>query len=331
MLSENAAHLSDQLVPLEKLGFELIDLSNPGESLNERQLIAALSGAWAVIAGGSEIYSRRVLEALPKLRVIARSGVGYDAIDIGAATDLGVAIVITPGANAEAVADFALALMLACLRRIIEVDADVRSGRWRPRRPARDLFGATVGIVGFGQIGKAVARRLRGFNCRILVVEPHPDQDASLQLGVELMTMKEMLPQVDVLSLHVPLSAGTHYLIGEPELRLMRRHATLINTSRGSVVDGSALAAALREGVIAAAGLDVFEREPLPGSHELAKLPSVVLSGHIAGFTEGALAAVMKGVVTSLIDLAEDRVPAGCLNPVVLKRSSLARGRVDAN
>ena len=134
------------------------------------------------------------------------------------------------------------------------------------------------------------------------------------------MTMEEMLPQVDVLSLHVPLSAVTHHLIGQPELGLMRRHAVLVNTSRGSVVDGSALAAALKDGVIAAAGLDVFEHEPLPAHHELTKVPGVVLSGHIASFTEGAMAGVMTAVVTSLIDLAENRAPAGCINPEVLKR-----------
>lgn len=251
--------------------------------------------------------------------MIARTGVGYDAIDVDAATELGVAVVTTPGANAEAVADFTVALILACLRRTIEADADVRSGRWRTPQPARDLFAAAVGIVGFGKIGQAVARRLRGFNCRILVVEPFPDDDALRTLGVELTTMEEMLPQADVLSLHVPLSAVTHHLIGERELGLMQKHAVLVNTSRGSVVDGIALAAALQDGVIGAAGLDVFEHEPLPASHELSNVPGVVLSGHIASFTEGAIEEVVRTVVTSLIDLAEDRIPRGCINPEVLK------------
>jgi D-3-phosphoglycerate dehydrogenase / 2-oxoglutarate reductase len=318
VLSAVVGHVSNQLEPLEKLGFELINLPDPRQALDERQIIAALDRAWGVIAGG-ETYSRQVLESVRTLRVIARTGVGYDAIDVDAATELGVAVVTTPGANAEAVADFTVALILACLRRTIEADADVRSGRWRPRQPARDLFAATVGIVGFGKIGQAVTRRLRGFNCRILVVEPFPDDDALRTLGVELVTMEEVLSQADVLSLHVPLSAVTHHLIGERELGLMQKHAVVVNTSRGSVVDGSALAAALRDGVIAAAGLDVFEHEPLPAHHELMKAQGAVLSGHIASFTEGAVAEVVRTVVTSLIELAEDRVPAGCINPEVLK------------
>lgn len=326
LLSEWVNHAARELEPLGRFGFQLVNRAGPGESFDEGRLISALAGAWGVIAG-SERYSRRVLEAVPTLRVIARTGVGYDAIDVDAANDLGMAVITTPGANAEAVADFTLALILACLRRTNDVDADVRSGRWRTRGPASDLFAATVGIVGFGKIGRAVARRLVGFDCRILVVEPFPDREACRALGVQLMTMEEMLPQVDVLSLHVPLGAETRHLIGESELQLMRKHAVLVNTSRGSVVDGAALAAALRKGVIAAAGLDVFEKEPLPTNDELAKLPGVVLSGHIASFTNGAIAAVMTAVVNSLIDMAEDRMPAGCINPDVLKRAS----RIDAN
>ena len=317
VISENAVHARSHLERLATAGFELVDLSALGRSPDESELIAALQGAWAVVAGGGEMYSRRVLEASEGLRVIARSGVGYDAVDVTAATDHGVAVVITPGANAEAVADYALGLMLASLRRITMADADVRSGRWRSGAPPRDLFGAAVGIVGFGRIGQAVARRLRGFECRVLVVEPFPDRAASAALGVELTTLDELLPRVDVLTLHVPLAGGTHHLIGEHELRLMRPTATLVNTSRGSVVDGAALAAALREGVIAGAALDVFEREPLPENDELAALPGVLLSGHLAGFSAGALSAVLGGVVDSLIELDRGHLPAGCVNPAV--------------
>lgn len=316
-------HVPDRLQPLSELGFELVALDGPGE-LDERRLIAALEGCWGSIAG-SETYNRNVLESAPDLRVIARTGVGFDAIDMDAATELGVAVVTTPGANADAVADFALALMLTCLRRVKQADADVRSGRWRPGPPGRDLYAATVGIVGFGKIGQAVARRLRGFACRVLVVEPFPERDACTALGVELSTLEEMLPQVDVLTLHTPLGAGTHHLIGDAELRVMRPHAVLVNTSRGSVVDGRALAAALREGVIAGAGIDVFEQEPLPAQDELMKLPNVVLSGHIAGFTDGAMAAVVSANVKSLIELSQGRTPRGCVNPEALKRASMSK------
>ena len=330
LLSDAARHAADQLEPLRAFGFEFFNLAVPGQPYDESRLISRIAGAWGVIAG-SETYSRAVPEAVPTLRVIARTGVGYDAIDLDAANELGVAVVTTPGANAEAVADFTLALILACLRRTVEADAAVRAGRWRLGGPSADLYAATVGIVGFGRIGRAVARRLQGFDCRVLVFEPLPDQQACIELNVELMMLDEMLPQVDILSLHVPLSAETQHLIGERELRLMRRQAVLVNTSRGSVVDGSALAAALRQGAIAAAGLDVFESEPLSSDHELANLAGVVLSGHIASFTKGALKSVMSEVVTSLIELIDGRVPAGCINPGVLRRTSGAPERVDTN
>jgi phosphoglycerate dehydrogenase-like enzyme len=317
VISENAAHAPGQLARLIAHGFDVVDLSASARSLSEDEVITALDGAWAVVAGGGEPYSRRVLEHLPALRVISRCGVGYDAVDVDAATDHGVAVMITPGANAEAVADYALALMLASLRRIVQADADVRSGRWRSGGPPRDLYGSTVGIIGFGKIGQAVARRLRGFACTLLVVEPFPDAAACASLGVELTTLEEMLPQVDVVTLHVPLGAGTHHLIGARELSKMRPSATLINTSRGSVVDGAALAAALREGVIAGAALDVFEREPLPVEDELTAAPNLVLAGHLAGFSEGALSGVVRGVVDTLIELDQGRVPAGCVNPSV--------------
>ena len=317
VISENSVHAPGQLERLSAHGFEVVDVSATARNLTEAGVVAALEGAWAVVAGGLEPYSRRVLEQLPDLRVIARSGVGYDAVDVEAASEHGVAVVVTPGANAEAVADYALALMLASLRRIVVADADVRAGHWRSGGPPRDLYGATVGILGLGKIGQAVARRLRGFGCRLLAVEPMPDAAACAALEVEVMSLDEMLPRVDVLTLHVPLGAGTHHLIGARELRLMRPTATLVNTSRGSVVDGAALAAALGEGVIAGAAVDVFEREPLPPHDVLLHAPNVVLTGHLAGFSEGAMAGVVGAVVDGLIELDRGQVPAGCLNPAV--------------
>ena len=195
LLSRVARHAEAELALLERSGFELVDRTALGESASEDQLISALAGAWAVVAGG-ERYSRRVIEAVPTLRAIARTGIGFDAIDVKAATESRVAVIVTPGANSESVADFAVALTLSCLRGTIEADQAVRSGAWRPPRPARDLFGATVGIVGFGRIGQAFARRLKGFGCRLLALESAPDKEACHKIGVELVTLAEMLPQV---------------------------------------------------------------------------------------------------------------------------------------
>lgn len=313
LLSQVARHAQAELAVLRSSSFEMVDRTELDESVSEDQLISALAGAWAVVAGG-ERYSRRVIEALPTLRAIARTGIGFDAIDVKAATESRVAVIVTPGANSESVADFAVALVLSCLRATIEADQAVRSGAWRPRHPARDLFGATVGIVGFGRIGQAFARRLKGFGCRLLVVESAPDSEACQRIGVELVTLEEMLPKVDVLSLHVPLTDETHHIIGHHELHLMQAHAIVINTSRGAVVDGAALADALRQGVVGGAGLDVFEEEPLPLTDGLLQLPNVVLAGHISSFTQEAMARMMTSVSASLVALAMGRVPSSCIN-----------------
>jgi D-3-phosphoglycerate dehydrogenase / 2-oxoglutarate reductase len=318
LFSEVVHHASDQVIGLEDYGFELVDVVGVSSEGDEAKLIETLDQAWGVIAG-AEIYSRRILEAVPTLRVIARTGSGFDTVDLEAATEHGIAVLTTPGANAESVADFTLALTLACLRRILEVDDAVRSGTWRAGPLARDLFASTVGLLGFGHIGQAVARRLRGFECRLLAVESLPDLEVCRELGVELMTLNQMLPQVDVLSLHLPLTAETTHIIGDRELQLMQPHSVVINTARGGLIDGLALGRALRGGTIASAGLDVFEHEPLQPDAELARLPNVVLAGHVASFTVGALERVMSATVAALIEVAEGGVPLGCINPTVLR------------
>ena len=277
-------------------------------------LVGGLAGAWGVVAG-SEPYTRGVLEALPDLKAIFRWGTGSDAVDIRAATDAGVVVITTPAVNAEAVADMALALMLACIRRLPELDAIVRSGRWRGLGPTRDLACSTVGIVGLGAIGRAVTRRLRGFDCHVLAVEPNPDLDFCREYEVELTDIDGMLPRVDVLTLHSPLIPSTRRLIGARELALLPSHAVLINAARGELVDQPALAAALRSGQIAAAGLDVFEREPPPRDDPILKLPNTILSGHIASYTDLGLDRTGEMVVANLRAALAGRLPASCLNP----------------
>jgi D-3-phosphoglycerate dehydrogenase len=184
-----------------------------------------------------------MFEAAVALRAIVRWGSGSDAIDLAAATDHGVAVVTAPGANADAVADLALTLMLACMRRLNELQSAVRSGAWRPDPPTGDLTCATVGVLGLGAIGRAVARRLRGFDCRILAVEPHPDPDFCREFGVEVVSLSDALPQLDVLTVHAPLAPGTRHLLGAAELAQLPHGAILVNTARGSLVDQAALTA----------------------------------------------------------------------------------------
>jgi D-3-phosphoglycerate dehydrogenase/(S)-sulfolactate dehydrogenase len=323
LVSHGSLHARERLAPLAEAGFELVERWDLDQTRDGDALVAALDGVWATVAG-SEHYTRTVLDRAPSLRAIARCGVGYDAVDVAAATDHGIAVLTTPGANADAVADLALMLMLACRRRLLVVDRTARTGGWRPPELARDLASATVGIVGLGAIGRAVARRLHGFDCRILAVEPFPDLEFCTRYDIELRPLDELLPEVDVLTLHAPLSEDTRHLIGERELALMKPSAVLVNTSRGAAVDEAALVAALASGRLAGAGLDVFEQEPLTTSNPLTAMEQVVLSGHAATFTELGVAKMIDAVVENLLSLAEGRLPRGCVNPAVAAPTPLS-------
>jgi D-3-phosphoglycerate dehydrogenase len=313
MLTTESAELAR--AELEQIPeIRLVERYDLAHTSDEDALVRALDGVWATIAD-SELYTGRVLEALPELKAILRWGTGSDAIDIAAATEAGVAVVTTPAVNAEAVADLALALMLACIRRLGELDRAVRAGEWRIGGPTRDLAGATVGIVGLGAVGRAVTRRVRAFGCRVLALEPNPDREFCAEHEVELTDLDAMLPQVDVLTLHAPLTPGTRCLLGARELALLPRHAVLVNAARGELIDQAALVEALRDHRIAAAGLDVFEREPPPAGDPILTAPNTVLSGHVASFTELGLGRTREAVLANLREVLAGRLPANCLNP----------------
>jgi phosphoglycerate dehydrogenase-like enzyme len=264
-------------------------------------------------------FTPEVLSACPHLRVLARVGVGFDTIDIEAATGAGVAVTTTPGLNSETVADHTLALMLACVRKVAENDASIRRGEWdrAGRYLGSALSGATVGLIGLGTIGQAVARRLQGFGVRLLGFDPVADG----VVHVARVGLHELLRESDVVSLHVPLSDATHQLIGAPELALMRPTAILINTARGRLIDEGALVRALREGRLASAGLDVFEREPPVGS-PLLELPQIVLSPHIGGIGKAAQQAMLEMATAGVVAVLEGREPAGLVNTGVLTRAA---------
>jgi phosphoglycerate dehydrogenase-like enzyme len=262
-------------------------------------------------------FDRAVLAACPGLRALARVGVGVDTIDLAAATEAGVVVTITPGVNGETVADHTLALMLACVRRVVENDASVRRGEWDRggRHLGTALSGASVGLIGLGAIGRAVARRMLGY----ALAEVELD-------GVTRVSLPALLRESDIVSLHVPLSEVTYELIGEAELALLRPTAILVNTARGRLVSEAALVAALREGRLAGAGIDVFEHEPPSGS-PLLSLPQVVLSPHIGGIGAGAQQAMLEMATAAVLDVLSGREPGGIVNPEALARAaSGARG-----
>ncbi len=253
---------------------------------HEDQVIAAARDVDGIVFTGP--ISRRLIESLTRCRVIARSSIGMDNVEgIDLATEKGIVLCNMPGVIEEEVADHTLALLLACARRLNLQDRAVRDGGWERRDDmgtagAPRVFRATLGIVGVGRIGQAVARRARGFEMRLLGVDPVVDDVTFRALGVRRTTLAEVLQESDYVTLHVPLEPGTRHLIGAPELRLMQRSAILVNTSRGPVVDEIALAEALRSGRLAGAGLDVMEEEPISAEHPLCRLDNVVLTPHSA-------------------------------------------------
>ncbi len=260
-----------------------------GPAMPRDQLLAQAQGVAGIYCLINDRIDAAVLDAAgPSLRVVSTMSVGYDHVDTAACAARGVAVGNTPGVLTETTADLALALLLATARRIPEGVAAVREGAWGAWKgewmTGRDLFGSTVGIVGMGRIGQAVARRLTGFGCRLLYSGPSPKAEADA-LDAAFVSLETLLAESDFITLHCPLNAQTHHLINGATLAQMKPSAMLINTTRGGVVDQDALYDALRDGTIAAAGLDVTTPEPLPPDHPLLTLPNCVVLPHIGSAT----------------------------------------------
>lgn len=275
------------------------------------EVIELLGDAVAVIAS-NDPFSADVFAACSNLKVIARTGVGVDAIDVPAATKAGVAIATAPGTNEETVADHTLALMLALVRRLFEHDQSLREHRWDRAGgiTPNDLVGATVGVIGSGTIGRGVIRRVLAFGSRVLVCDPALTTPPE---GTELVALDQLLSESDVVTLHVPLLDQTRGLIRARELALMRPTAVLVNASRGGVVNEAALADALRHGRLAAAGLDVFEEEP-PFDSELLDLPNVIVTPHVAGISHRAIAAMNEVASRSVLAVLRGEMPPNVVN-----------------
>lgn len=260
-----------------------------------------------------------LMAAAPRLRVISQYAVGYDNVDVAAATRRGIVVGHTPGVLTNATADMAFALLMAAARRLVEGVDYIRAGRWRTWGPlmllGRDVHGATLGIVGLGRIGKAVARRARGFNMRILYYDCYRDEAAEDEFGPSCAGLDTLLVESDFVTLHVPLTPETHHLIGAAQFRQMKPTAVLINTSRGPVVDQDALVEALRAGEIACAALDVTSPEPLPSDHPLLSLPNAIVTPHIASASVTARTQMAILAARNLLAGLRGEVPPHPVNP----------------
>jgi len=281
------------------------------------ELQALLGDAVGAIAS-TDPFTRDVIEASPALRVIARVGVGSDSIDREAADAAGVAIAITPGQNAETVADHALGLILALVRKIAVQDRAVRAGRWERvgAMAPGELFGRTVGLIGAGEIGRAVIRRLQGFGVTLVAYDPAV---ASLA-GVEMLpSVEALLRRADIVSLHAPLIHATRHIIDAERLALMKPTALLVNTARGGLVDQPALLQALRDQRIAGAALDVFETEP-PDAGEFAALETLILSPHLAGISHESIRRMTVMATDSVLRVLAGEMPATVINAEACRR-----------
>jgi glyoxylate reductase len=315
--------VSSSALPFDVAGFlgDRVRYVAPREGrLDRAALLAAVADADALIAVLRDRIDGELLAAAPRLRVVANCAVGFDNVDLAAAAARRLPVTNTPGVLTDATADFAFALLLAAARRVVEGDALARSGRWTGWEPTQllgaEVAGRTLGIVGMGRIGRAVARRARGFSMSI-VYAARSDVPEEAAQGAQHVPVDELLGVADFVSLHCPLTPETAHLIDAAALRRMKRTAILINTARGGCVDEAALAAALRSGAIAGAGLDVFEREPLIHA-DLRAAPGVVLAPHAGSATTSTRARMAEICARAVRDALAGRRPATVVNPEAL-------------
>ena len=289
--------------------------------LNKKEIIKNIRDKEGLLCSFSDTIDSEVMGCAEKLRVISSYSVGYDHIDIDFATRQGICVTHTPEVLTETTADLAFALLIAVARRIAESDAFVRKGRWRSGwrydfMLGSDVYGKTLGIVGLGRIGSAVANRANGFNMKVLY---HNRQKLALkrekELAVEYRSLDDLLMESDFVSIHLPLTSDTFHLLNEQKLKLMKPTAYLINTARGSVIDEKSLVKVLKQKVIAGAGLDVFEKEPLLRNNKLLKMNNIVVSPHIGSATIETREKMTEVAAFNLLNVLNGIKPLHTVNP----------------
>jgi len=278
----------------------------------------------------SDKIDAEVFDAAPKLKIVAQMAVGFDNIDVQEATKRGIYVTNTPEVLTDTTADFAWALLMAIARRVVEADKYVRTGQWKvgwhpSMMQGRDIHGATIGIVGAGRIGFAVAKRAAGFNMKILFYDVVPRPEMEKELGAKKVDLDTLFKESDFVSIHVPLMKETYHLVNAEKLKLMKKTAYLINNSRGPVVDEKALYEALKEGRIAGAGLDVFEQEPIPVDNPLLKLDNVVVAPHISSASYETRSKMAEMVAENLVAFFEGKKPPNLVNPEAMKVRPLSK------
>jgi D-3-phosphoglycerate dehydrogenase len=301
---------------LKQTGWEITE-SSLDRPLGADELVPLMSDVDAVIAGMDQV-SAQVLQAAPRLRIVAKHGIGVDNIDVEAATRLGIWVTNASGGSEESVAELAIALMLALARNIVEQDRLVRAGQWK-RKMGFELGGKILGIIGVGQIGKQVAKRGRCLGMRLLGYDVRPDLEFARAFGLEYLSLAQVLQAADFVTLHCPATRETRGMIGARELAAMKPGSYLVNTARGELVDEVALRDAITSGHLAGAALDVFATEP-PVGNPLLNLPQVIVSPHSGANTREAAERVGLLAVENVIAVLNGRKPLSPVNPQVVPR-----------
>ena len=297
---------------LQAAGFEVDTVPTDVDLRKEPHRVVEQVQGYDAILAGAEVYSREVLEQLPDLKVISRYGVGFDAVDLAAADAQNIVVTITPGVNHHSVAEQAFALLMGIARMTRTQDLAVRSGEWERALTPR-VWGSTIGIVGLGRIGQAVATRAIGMGMHVLAYDPFPNEEFAKAHQIKMLGLEELLKQSDYVTLHLPVTPDTVDLINRDTLAIMKPGSVLINTARGGLVDEVALVEALESGHLRAAGLDVFKKEPLPVESPLIKLENVLLSCHTGGLDQESHRDAYAMAAQNIVKLHQGEWPVECV------------------
>jgi D-3-phosphoglycerate dehydrogenase len=324
----------DEFEPLRAAGLDVVigrPLDAPARRpWSEADLIEAVRAADIVLASHLELFSRPVLTPAERLQLVIVPFIGVDKIDVPAATELGILVANSPTPeNFVAVAEATIALVLMLGKRVKHNEAKLRGGAWAQREDRGDfLFGKTVGLIGLGRVGSRVARRLAGWDVRLIATDPYVDPARAAEVGVTLVDLPALLAEADVVSLHVSLTDETRRMIGEKQLRAMKPTAVLINTARGEVTDEDAVARAVEERWIAGAALDAFTKEPLPVDSPLRQVDPerMILTPHNIAHSEAGRRANLKLALDQILAVARGEVPVHVVNPAAIPRWRARRG-----
>jgi len=305
---------------VESAGFKLLNY----QCQNEAELISICKDADGIINDRIQI-TRKVIESLEHCKVIARYGIGVNSIDVEAATEKGICVVNVPDYCIEEVSDHALGLLLACVRKIVFLNNRVKNGQWdyNQAKPMHRIKGRTLGLIGFGNISKALVLKARPLGLKFLAYDPYVQKVEAESLGVELVPLQKVLAESEFISIHTPLTKETHHLIGEKEFAVMKDGVVIINTARGPAIDEEALIKALKQGKVSAAGLDVVEREPISKDSPLLALENVIINPHVAWYSEEAEVEMQIEAAKGVIKVLQGFYPKNLVNKEVKPRFKL--------